>query len=138
MKRSRFLVVALILVHFITVAAVAQRGVEKEGKLTTPATSNGRVSGVVFDVNDARVVGATVIVKGSNLTREVTTSDVGKFEVSVGPGEYSFVVMANGFCKFESEPLRVSSNVTELIGIHLEVAVTHKADACRCSARRTN
>lgn len=96
----------------------------------------GRVSGVVLDVNDARVAGAKITFMRDPDTREVLTDEAGQFDVQLPAGAYRFTVSANGFCKFEREGLIITSGTTELINVHLEVVVYDSPDACKCSARR--
>lgn len=96
----------------------------------------GRVSGVVLDVNNARVAKARVTIKARNFSREVLTGEAGQFDVDLPAGEYYFTVEANGFCRFEGESLKIKSGAAEMINIHLEVSVMDSPDACKCSSRR--
>ena len=102
--------------------------------LASPAEKTGRVVGVVFDVNNARVKGATVTIKYGTFERKVVSGETGEFEAKLSVGEYYFTVEANGFCRFEGEMLRVRPKTTEVINIHLEVLATHTE--CRCSSKR--
>ena|SRR5215510_11900342 len=95
----------------------------------------GSVAGVVFDVNDARVVGAAVTIKARNFSEQVKTGEAGEFQADLPVGEYYFTVAANGFCRFEGEHLRVRAKTTEIVNIHLEVAVYDSPDGCKCSSR---
>jgi hypothetical protein len=96
---------------------------------------SGRVFGLVFDVNDARVTKAKVTIKARNFSREVLTGGEGEFDVDLPAGEYYFTVEANGFCRFEGGSLKVKPGVTEMINIHLEVLVYDSHDACKCSSK---
>ena len=102
----------------------------------SPPEENGKVVGVVFDVNDARVVGAVITIKNKDFERKVVSGQAGEFEVElpVAKHPYWFTVQAHGFCTFEGELLRVRPKATEMINIHLEVQVTHTE--CKCSSRR--
>jgi hypothetical protein len=95
--------------------------------------SQGRVSGVVLDVNDARVVGAKITFMRDPNIHEVFTIDDGEFEVELPAGAYRFTVSANGFCKFDRERLIVTSGKTELINVHLEVVTGHNGNPCKCA-----
>jgi len=97
---------------------------------------NGRVSALVFDVNDARVAGAKVTIEARNYKRTLSTSPEGNFQVDLPAGEYDFTVDANGFCKFQGS-LKIKSGATEILNIHLEVAVYDSQDACKCTSRPT-
>jgi hypothetical protein len=94
------------------------------------------VAGVVLDVNNARVARATVTIESKGFSKALITGDSGEFEASLPAGEYWFTVDANGFCKFESELLRVRPNMTEMMNVHLEVMVMDgPPDGCKCSSR---
>jgi hypothetical protein len=77
--------------------------------------------GTLLDVNDARVARAKIKVEGASLQWEAEADDAGDFTVEVPAGTYRIYVRANGFRKFESAFLRVKSDVTEMVNIHLEV-----------------
>ncbi|MFL6210205.1 MAG: carboxypeptidase-like regulatory domain-containing protein [Pyrinomonadaceae bacterium] len=96
----------------------------------------GRLSGVVFDVNDARVAGAKITLMRDPDMREVLTDDAGQFNIQLPAGTYRFTVSANGFCKFERAGLIITPGTTELINVHLEVLAYDSLDACKCTARR--
>jgi hypothetical protein len=48
---------------------------------------------------------------------------IGKIQGVVLDGIYQIRVQANSFRKFELSPFKVKANVTEMINIHMEVAV---------------
>lgn len=96
----------------------------------------GRVSGVVLDVNDARVAGAKIRIMRDPDTREILTDDAGQFDVRLPAGVYRFTIEANGFCKFERDGIIITSGTTELINVHLEVMVYDSSDSCKCTSRR--
>ena len=98
-------------------------------------SKDGRMSGMVLDVNDARVAGAKVTIEAPNYKRELLTAPEGEFHVNLPPGKYTLTVDANGFCKFERDSFQVASDVTEMLNIHLEVAVYDSVNACKCSSR---
>ena len=102
------------------------------GAASSPVTSRpaspaqrptGKVVGVILDPNGARVPEATVRVKGGGRTREVTSDEQGQFELSLPAGRYRITVEAMGFRRFVSPPLEVKSDASEMINIHLKVAV---------------
>jgi hypothetical protein len=47
--------------------------------------------------------------------------EAGDFTADVPAGTYRIYVRANGFRRFESAFLKVKSNVTDMVNIHLEV-----------------
>lgn len=83
----------------------------------------GRVTGVILDANDARVVDATVRIESGKIKRKIKSDQAGKFEIWLPAGSYRMTVEANGFRRFVSSPLVVKPHETEKINIHLEVAV---------------
>jgi hypothetical protein len=97
---------------------------------------SGKVVGVVLDPNDARVKGAAITFRYGQSVWEAVSGEAGEFEIGlpVQTYQYHFTVQANGFCTFEGELVRVKTNRTEMINIHLEVSRTHSE--CRCSSKR--
>jgi hypothetical protein len=98
----------------------------------------GRVSGMVLDIDDSRITKAKVTLMRDPETREILTDEEGKFDVQLPAGVYRLTVSADGFCKFEKDDLVITSGATDLINIHLEVVVYDSPDACKCTARRAN
>jgi len=107
-----------------------------DAKPSPARKQGGHLSGVVFDVNDARVTKAKVTIKARNFSREVITGEAGQFDLDLPAGEYYFTVEASGFCRFEGESLKIKPGATEMINIHLEVLVYDSPDACKCTSRR--
>lgn len=110
-------VIATLIIVGVTVSPVTPRPASPAGRQT------GKVVGVILDANDARVPEATVRVKGGRRTREVECDEQGQFELLLPAGRYQITVEASGFRRFVYSSLEVKSNVTEMINIHLEVAV---------------
>lgn len=79
--------------------------------------------GTLLDVNDARVTHAKVKIENGQFKWAGESDDAGDFAATVPVGTYRIYVDANGFHKFESPFLKAKQNVTELVNIHLEVAV---------------
>ena len=77
--------------------------------------------GTLLDVNDARVAQAKVKIESTKFKWEGESDEAGAFTAEVPADTYQIYVKANGFRKFESAFLRVKSNVTEMVNIHLEV-----------------
>ncbi len=131
--KQRKVIFALFLLFFIYATSFA---VPLNEQSYNTREESGWVSGVVLDVNDARVTKAKVTIKARNFSREVLTGEAGQFDVDLPAGEYYFTVEANGFCRFEGESLKIKSGATEMINIHLEVLVNDSPDACKCTSRR--
>ena len=85
--------------------------------------SVGKIQGVLLDINDARIVGAKITIEGGQFKRELRSGNEGDFETQLPAGSYQISVEANGFRRFELSPFKVKPNVTEMINIHMEVAV---------------
>ena len=83
----------------------------------------GMILGVLLDVNDARVTNATVKVESGKIRHKLKSNDEGQFEVFLPAGTYQITVEANGFRRFVYSSLKVKPNESEVINIHLEVAV---------------
>ena len=84
-------------------------------------TRTTRVAGVVIDVNDARIVGATITVANTEVKRVTRSDDEGKFEVEVPAGTYQITVEQPGFKKFRQAGLRIDADTSEL-SVRMEVA----------------
>jgi len=80
-----------------------------------------RVAGVVVDVNEARVVGASIRIENSDVVKAVRSNDEGRFAVEVPAGTYQITVTQNGFKKFYLPRFRVGAGTRE-VKIPLEVA----------------
>jgi hypothetical protein len=93
--------------------------------LTRAASSasprTGKIKGVIFDVNKARVVNADVRVEGGDLKRRVMSDSEGRFEVSLPPGNYQIIVKANGFQQFTSPALRIAPGKSQVLNVQLVV-----------------
>jgi hypothetical protein len=95
---------------------------------------SSRVVGIVMDVNDARVVGATVRFESNGTTVSGPTDEAGEFALvlPVSPRPYSYTVDATGFCKFYGELRGARPSQTDALNIHLEV---YTREDCPCSKR---
>ncbi len=82
----------------------------------------GRLVGLVMDVNEARVAGATIRIESAQLKRVVRSDDEGKFEIEAPSGSYQITVEQPGFKKFDLPNFRVAAGTCELVNIHLNVA----------------
>jgi hypothetical protein len=86
-------------------------------------TLTGKIMGLILDANDSRVINATVRIASPKIKREIQSGQEGEFEVEMPAGSYQITVEANGFRRFVYSPFKVKPNVSEMINIHLEVAV---------------
>ena len=84
-------------------------------------TPMSRVSGLVVDVNDARIAGARITVENAEVKRTRRSNDEGRFEVEVPPGTYRITVEQPGFKKFQLPEFHVGTDVSEL-NVRMEVA----------------
>ena len=82
----------------------------------------GRVAGIVIDVNEARIVGASIRIQNAEFRKVVRSDTEGQFELEVPPGTYQLTVEKSGFKRFHLPAFRVGAGTNELVNIHLEVA----------------
>jgi hypothetical protein len=80
-----------------------------------------RFQGVLLDVTDARIVGATLTIVSR--TRKITfqSNEEGLFDLEVPPGFYQLVVEALGFERFQIKRLEVKKEGVKGMTIHLNV-----------------
>ncbi len=126
MKRLSYLYAATLICFLASTNIVLAVAPQK-------ARRSGKVAGMVFDVQDARVSGAVITFSNDYLRREITSGETGSFRLDLPAGDYNFTVRAHGFCMFEGELLEVKPAATEWINIHLEVERTHTE--CKCSSK---
>jgi carboxypeptidase family protein len=102
---------ALLLLNLGLVAAV---------EAVIPETQlGGRISGVVVDLNDARIVGARISLKSERLSRTIYSSDEGEFEVEVPIGSYDLIAEARGFKTTITKDLQVRAGETISVSVKL-------------------
>jgi hypothetical protein len=106
---------------FLLFVSVANPTNARLPRSSEPVT--GKLMGLILDANDARVVNATVRITRPKIKREIKSGQEGEFEVEMPAGSYQITVEANGFRRFVYSPFKIKSNVSEMINIHLEVAV---------------
>ena len=86
------------------------------------AQQAGRITGVVVDPNDARVVGAAIKIENADFKQTKRSDSEGRFELQVPAGVYNLTVEQSGFKKFRLRDVRVGTETRELGNIKLEVA----------------
>lgn len=82
---------------------------------------NSRITGVVLDRNDARVVGAVITIKNDGFIRRVRSDDEGRFELELPAGSYEISVEQPGFKTYKRSSLQAEAGATAQLNIHLEV-----------------
>ena len=117
MNRTKF----LSAVAYLVILGLPLSGSSSGLTSSAPSLAAGRIMGTLLDVNDARVARAKIKVEGPSFHWEGESDEAGDFTVEVPAAKYRIYVRANGFRKFESAYLRVKSDVTEMVNIHLEV-----------------
>jgi hypothetical protein len=120
MKRS---LLALLLVLFLCCGSTAQA-------VKSAQVSEAKVplTGAVYDVNGAVIVGAVVVASRSDgKSYEGKTDAEGGYRLSVPPGEFSVEVSAPGFCPSQIEGFRVVNSTLGKMSLDfvLEVGATH-------------
>ena len=87
-------------------------------------TPTGSVSGTVWDVNHARLPGASVIVKNvdNGVSRSLTTDDEGEFNApALFPGSYKITAEADGF-RLQELTATVTTGTITTLNLILELA----------------
>jgi sporulation protein YlmC with PRC-barrel domain len=80
-----------------------------------------KLSGVVLDVNDGRIVGAIIKIENARINRVVQSNEEGMFEVELPAGEYRITVEMNGFKRFVVSLFRVRRGARESVNIRMQV-----------------
>jgi len=92
--------------------------------LTQQPTSKFTV--MVMDINDARVVGARVVIEGNRETRTVTTGIAGTtYPLELPPGIYRIEVSQPGFCRNRRAAFRIRPSIETSVSLQLIVCPTH-------------
>lgn len=95
------IIVSILLVNFTIFAALpCQQNAAKQ---------TFKLSGIVMDITEARVVGATITVLGEGVERTFITADDGSYKVDLPLGIYSITVTGTGFCTARRPVFRVQS-----------------------------
>jgi hypothetical protein len=95
----------LALVLCLTVTAVAQQA---------PSGGNGKLSGMVADPMGAEVPGASILIKGQRLRRELSPKDDGTYSVDLPPGTYSIRFTHPGFLPVRKRVRITRDTITKL------------------------
>jgi hypothetical protein len=73
----------------------------------------GKLSGLVLDEGDARVVNVKIIIEGKKFRRVIKSNDEGQFEIWLRKGRYEIrVPEENGWYGSERKQLYINSNKT--------------------------
>jgi len=91
------------------------------------AQTTGTLSGSIADANGALVPGVNVTVKNTatNLTRNTTTNDEGRWTATLLPvGTYTVLFEKDGFKKSQTQNVAVEASVGRVVDIVLEVGTT--------------
>jgi hypothetical protein len=91
------------------------------------AQASGTLSGTISDANGALVPGVNVTIKNAatNLTRNTTTNDEGRWTVTLLPvGTYTVSYEKDGFKKSQTQNIGVEASVPRSVDVVLEVGST--------------
>ena len=91
------------------------------------AQSTGGLSGTISDANGAVVQGASITVTNTatNLIRNTTTNDEGRWTVTLLPvGSYSVSYEKGGFKKAKNDSVEVEASVTRTVDVTLDVGAS--------------
>ncbi len=87
---------------------------------TYGAGAVGTIKGTIRSADGGAVRGASVIIEGSNLRRQVESDLNGGYEVELPPGSYRVVVERAGFRPFRGAELPLKSAATETHDVRLD------------------
>jgi hypothetical protein len=107
----------------VVIYAVLIFGVEGRSAVAarTQDLQTCKVTGVVIDPNEARIVGATIKVENGSFKREVRSDDEGYFEIELPAGTYHMVVEMDGFKKFKLSPFYAKGGAAEHVKVQMKV-----------------
>ena len=89
MRQARCVFQIIVLSVLAAVVCVAQQRNSPESQ-----NNNGKIQGVLLDINDARIVGARIIIESGQLKRQLRSRNEGDFEIQVPAGTYQIKVEA--------------------------------------------
>lgn len=104
MKLMKCICLVLIVLSFSIILKA-----QAVGQSPAPEAS-GKLSGLILDPGEARVVGAKIIVEAKGFRREATSADDGSYELVLPEGKYKVRVELGGFYPSNKKTVRISSN----------------------------
>ena len=114
--------IAMMAVMFFRSSLVAARC--GTATLQTQAIQGGViVRGVITDVNDARIVDASLRFARDGVTLKTRTNRDGSYEIRLGPGSYDIEIDANGFRRIHKKQFEVRSGPAIELDLKMVVAV---------------
>jgi hypothetical protein len=82
----------------------------------------GILQGQVIDPSGATIPGATVSITGINGDVKTTATDKqGRYQISLGAGEYSVAVVSRGFGQSDSSEIDVVAGERRTLEVHLQI-----------------
>ena len=82
--------------------------------------ATGKLSGLILDPGEARVVSAKIIIEAKGFRREVISSDDGSYEIVLPEGKYKVRVELGGFYPSPKKTVRINSNATTKLDVTLK------------------
>jgi hypothetical protein len=86
-----------------------------------PDTRASKISGIVLDANQSRIVGATIRIENARFSRVLRSGDQGDFEVELPAGVYRLIVEMNGFKRYVLRAVNVRAGARASVSIRMEV-----------------
>ena len=81
---------------------------------------SGRLSGLILDPGEARVVGAKIIIEGKGFRREAVSDDDGRYAIDLHVGKYKLRVELGGFYPSRKKAVRISLNADTKLDVTLK------------------
>ena len=114
MKPTKYICLVLIVLSFSLLL-----NAQTVGQTSAPQAS-GKLSGLILDPGEARVVGAKIIIEAKGFRREIVSTDDGSYEIVLPEGKYKVRVELGGFYPSRKKTVRISSNATTKLDVTLK------------------
>lgn len=90
-------------------------------KLNPISQKSAILSGIVYDINKARVVGTEITIKGEKTTIKTKTDESGYYLITLPVGKYTIEFTAIGFKRLTVKELIVDDEINKKFNVTLEV-----------------
>jgi hypothetical protein len=118
MKRSGIVFVLLLAITLATLALAEQRSFAVS---RAPDSRTGKITGIVVDKNDARILGARIEIKNERTSRVLLSDDDGRFEAELPSGTYRITVWMDGFKRFDLSAVRLKPGARARLSVRMQL-----------------
>ncbi len=121
---KRFLLTSLVVLSFNTFAQSSNSVQTSEPTII--------LTGAVYDINGAVIVGTSIITYGTGgKNYETTTNAEGIYKINLPLGIYKIKVSAPGFCSFQVERFVVVNSTYGKMSLDLVLEVSEPQEGCK-------